>query len=118
MNPYHSPNAVSSDETAPNPGRIRSSIRSAIAYSVWAFGTFLLTLLVLFDFLIGPALPGGTIYVACILGPIFGVCGAITTKQLTSTKICMVIATICLLPIQFIIIGTVLIATTGLEGIQ
>lgn len=30
MNPYHSPNAVSSDGTASNPGRIRSSIRTFV----------------------------------------------------------------------------------------
>jgi uncharacterized membrane protein AbrB (regulator of aidB expression) len=93
-----------------------------IAYSVWGAGTFLVSLLVLIcfliEFLIQAKLPGSMLYVALVLGPIIGCCGAIATKHSSGGKICLIIATLCLLPIQCIIIGMVLLATNGLEGIQ
>ncbi|XZE18279.1 hypothetical protein SH449x_003567 [Pirellulaceae bacterium SH449] len=97
---------------------MRKSIGSAIGYGVWAFGTFLFTLIVLFDYLIGAKLPGGVIYVVFVLGPILAVCGAVATNHRIPGKIYLILATLCFLPIQFIIIGIVLLATTGLEGIQ
>jgi hypothetical protein len=94
------------------------SIGSAMGFSVWLFGTFLFTLIVLLDYLIGTKLPGGAIYIVFLLGPILGICGAVATNHGPLEKICLILTTLCLLPIQFIIIGTVLNATTRLEGTQ
>ena len=97
---------------------MRISIGSAMGYSVWLFGTFLFTLIVSFDCLVGTKLPGGVIYFSSILGLILGICGAVATNHGTVGKSSLILTTLCLLPIQFIIIGMVLIATTGLEGTQ
>lgn len=118
MNPYHSPNELSSDRKVTNPWPMRKSIGSMIGYSVWGFGTFLFTLIVLFDYLIGTKLPGGVIYAVFVLGPILGVCGAVATSHGNTGKICLIVATLCLLPLQFIILGVILLAATGFEGIQ
>jgi hypothetical protein len=118
MNPHHSPNELTSDSAASNPLPMRISKGSAIGYGVWLFGTFLFTLVVLFDCLVGTKLPGGVIYFVFVLGPILGICGAAATNHGTLGKISLILTTLCFLPIQFIIIGMVLIATTGLEGTQ
>lgn len=118
MNPYQAPNELSNDRTVSNPWPMRNSIGSAIGYGVWTFGTFLLTIIVLFDYLIGTKLPGGVIYGVFVLGPILGVGGAFATNHGTPGKVYLILATLCLLPFQFIIIGVVQLATTGLAGIQ
>ena len=85
---------------------------------LWGIGTFLFSLLIIFDILIGMKLPGGVIYVALLLGPILGVSGAITSRYDARVKVGLIIATLCLVPIQFIVIGFVLLATTGFDGIH
>lgn len=118
MNPYHAPHEPSSNCSESNPLRMRLSIGSAMGYSVWLFGTFLFTLVVIFDYLSGTKLPGTVMYIAFALGPILGICGAFATNHRLTGKISLILTTLCLLPIQFIIISVVLIAATGLKGTQ
>lgn len=119
MNPYQSPNAIDNPETVSNAlPPSRRHIRSALAYAAWGTGTFLLSLLVLIDLLIQANLPGGVFYATFALGPILGVCGAIATKHRTRLKVCLIIATFCLLPLQFIILGIALLWTKGFEGVH
>lgn len=85
---------------------------------VWAIGTFLLTLLIVFDLPLGTELPGGLVYATLVLGPIAGGVGAIVTPFSNRTKAQMVIATVCLIPIQVIVIGVILIADSGFTGVH
>lgn len=94
-----------------------NTLGSALAVFIWGMGTFLPLLLVSIDLLIGTQLPGGVIYIAIVLGPILGILGSIATQFKTSTRIGLIVTTLCLLPIQFIIIGVVLLTTTGFDGI-
>ena len=89
-----------------------------MGYSVWVFGTFLITLIVLLEFLIGPKLPGGMFYIVITTGPILGICGAAATNHGALGKIYLILTTLCLQPIQFIIITMVSLAIIRLSETQ
>jgi hypothetical protein len=118
MNPYQSHNEVDRDGSEPDALSVRSPIRSSLAYSVWGIGTFLFSLIILFDSLTGAKLPGVMMFVAVVLGPTLGVCGAMATNHRLVGKIFLIITTLCLLPLQFVFVGIVLLLMDGLEGIQ
>lgn len=118
MNPYQSHSEVDRDGKESDSSLARSSNASLLAYSVWGIGTFLFSFLVLIDSLIGARISGRMIVVAFVLGPTLGVCGAIATHHRLPSKLFMIITTLCLLPIQFIIVGIVLLAIDGLKGVQ
>ena len=116
MNSFNSSTTTDDSPRATEASRSRSPIRSVLATLTWGAGTFLLSLLILIDLLIGEKLPGGLIYVAFVLGPILGICGAIAMPCKTEEKIILIVITLCLLPIQLMIIGTILLAISGFDG--
>ena len=118
MIPYDSPTPTNDNPTASKKLRLHSPLESALAVFIWGTGTFLLLLLVSIDLLFGTKLPGGLIYVSLVLGPILGILGATATQYKKSVKIGLIVTTLCLVPIQFVIIGIVLLAATGFDGIH
>jgi len=92
--------------------------RSVIAFVFWAIGTFLLSLLTGFDVLTGAQLPGALMYLSFLLGPIVAIVGAMATPYSFRGKMLLIVAAICLLPFQFVIIGILLLATTGFAEIH
>ena len=89
-----------------------------IAFVFWAIGTFLLSLLTGFYVLTGAQLPGALMYLLFLLGPIVAIVGAMATPYSFRGKMLLIVAAICLLPFQFVIIGILLLATTGFAEIH
>ena len=118
MNSYQLRSANDSIDTGAEVSQLQSKRRNILAVIAWGTGTFFLALLVAIDTFLGTKLPGGMIYVAAIVGPVLGICGAIATRFGTRGKILLIVSTICLLPTQFVIIGLVSFATTGFDGIH
>ena len=92
--------------------------RSVIALVVWGIGTFLLSLVTGFDVLTGARIPGAAMYLSFLLGPLVAIVGTMATSYSFRGKMLLIVAAICLLPIQFVIIGILLLATTGFAGIH
>lgn len=86
--------------------------------AVWTVGTLLLTLLIVFDRLIGAGLSGGLFYATWLFGPFVGGVGAIATPFSKATKVLLIIVTVCVIPIQVIVIGVFLLTTSGFDGIH